>query len=102
MDYLAFIGFLTAHWATISAFLVGVPGLALALRTKAYWMFFNLALELVKKAALQELSGSEKRKWCAQEGYELLPTWAQKFVTKQMCEDWVEKAYQQLKNEGKV
>ena len=97
-----FFAFLWAHWVSFTAVFVATPALFVALRSKAYYAFFTLALQLVKQVAKEELEGPEKRKWVVDNGYEALPVWAKQLVTKEKLGEWVEKAYQQLKDEGQV
>lgn len=96
------IGFIVAHWDSISIVLLGTGGLVAAVKNRAYALFLTQALELVRKVAIEELSGPEKRKKVVEEVYKVLPLWAKNAVSPQQAEVLAERAYQLLRGELKA
>ena len=106
MDYLvtfqAVVEFIKAHWEAILVFITGMGAVVAALGNKAYTTAFTLAMNLVREAAIKELSGEEKRKWVANELFKVLPLWAKILVPNLwVAEQLVERVYQFLKGELK-
>lgn len=99
MEILAFIA---EHWQSIAIILTSGGLLVELLKKRAWSAFFVLCLDLVRKVAVEELSGKEKREAVVEAAYTKAPLWVKKLITEEQAETIAEQAYVLLRGELKL
>lgn len=93
--------FIQDHWQSIAIIASAFGSLGVYAKQQAYKQFLLVCLDLVRKIAVQELTGLEKRKAVVDAAWTKSPLWVKHFITMEQAEQIAEQAYSLLKGELK-
>lgn len=101
MDVLGVLGLVQMHWQSIM--ILGGTAVYVfgAVKERAYSKLFSIMLDMVRKVAVEELAGPEKRAAVVDAAFAKAPKWVFDIVSEEKAHELAEKAYQLLRGELK-